>query len=465
MAGPLASIRWQPDARRALDELVRAGVVHTVHEYAVPEPADGGARSGRRPAWGEDAATALGVDPGRIHKTLIATVDGRLAVAVVPVAAELDLKRLAEALGGRKAAMADPTEAERATGYVRGGISPLGNAAACRRSSTRLRSTIRRSSSRPAAAGSRSSSARPTWSGSPALRSQPSPVARDPPAMPAGPVRASGQRPSAGPVPSARSAWCIWGRRGAARAGILPRGPQAIHPPADRLKTEDRRPPRQDPVVIPGHRSGSSSIRLTGPAPRSDLTPIACLPRVRASSRPRALLLVGGTTHRRRAPCTVFRRRGGKSVARVPRRRPEGVWPSFVPVPAAGRDRRPGRCPCRRRPGRPPRDRRCGRQEGRHRGRAGRLQHLRLHLQRQEARRQARSYGATVYEIYAPHATWARVRSLSQGANLFIYLGHGNGYPSPYGAFNKYSKDGLGLDAYDGTNRSSTTASITSTIT
>jgi hypothetical protein len=63
---------------------------------------------------------------------------------------------------------------------------------------------------------------------------------------------------------------------------------------------------------------------------------------------------------------------------------------------------------------------------------------------------QARAYGASVYEIYAPHATWARVKSLSQGANIFIYLGHGNGYPSPYGAFNKYSKDGLGLDSSDG---------------
>jgi hypothetical protein len=63
---------------------------------------------------------------------------------------------------------------------------------------------------------------------------------------------------------------------------------------------------------------------------------------------------------------------------------------------------------------------------------------------------QARGYGATVYEIYSPHATWARVKSLSQGANVFIYLGHGNGYPSPYGAFSKYTKDGLGLNAYDG---------------
>lgn len=111
---------------RALDELVRARVVHTVHEYALHEPAGREARPGRGPAWGEDAAAALGVDPARIHKTLIASVDGRLAVAVVAVAAELNLKALADALGGRKATMADPAEAERATGYVRGGISPLG---------------------------------------------------------------------------------------------------------------------------------------------------------------------------------------------------------------------------------------------------------------------------------------------------------------------------------------------------
>jgi hypothetical protein len=63
---------------------------------------------------------------------------------------------------------------------------------------------------------------------------------------------------------------------------------------------------------------------------------------------------------------------------------------------------------------------------------------------------QARSYGATVYEIYSPHATWARVKKYAQGANVFIYLGHGNGYPSPYGLFNRYTKDGLGLNATDG---------------
>jgi len=113
-------------ATRAIDELVGAGIDHTVHAYAVHEPA--GARAGhdRRPAWGDDAAAALGVDPVRIHKTLIVSIDGRLAVAIVPVAAELDLKAFAAALDGRKATMADPAEAERATGYVRGGISPLG---------------------------------------------------------------------------------------------------------------------------------------------------------------------------------------------------------------------------------------------------------------------------------------------------------------------------------------------------
>jgi Cys-tRNA(Pro)/Cys-tRNA(Cys) deacylase len=62
-----------------------------------------------------------------VHKTLAATVDGRLVLAVVPVDRELDLKRLADAIGGRRAVMADPAEAERATGFVVGGISPLGS--------------------------------------------------------------------------------------------------------------------------------------------------------------------------------------------------------------------------------------------------------------------------------------------------------------------------------------------------
>jgi Cys-tRNA(Pro)/Cys-tRNA(Cys) deacylase len=109
---------------RATDVVRRAGVPHTIHEYEV-EPAASRDRDGR-PGFGRDAAEALGVAPDRIYKTLVAAVDGRLAVAIVPVAGELDLKRFADALDGRRAEMADPAEAERATGYVIGGISPLG---------------------------------------------------------------------------------------------------------------------------------------------------------------------------------------------------------------------------------------------------------------------------------------------------------------------------------------------------
>lgn len=80
----------------------------------------------RSQAYGEEAAEALGVEPARIFKTLIASVEGKLACAVVPVAARLDLKALAAALGGKRAELADPAAASRATGYVVGGISPLG---------------------------------------------------------------------------------------------------------------------------------------------------------------------------------------------------------------------------------------------------------------------------------------------------------------------------------------------------
>jgi hypothetical protein len=66
----------------------------------------------------------------------------------------------------------------------------------------------------------------------------------------------------------------------------------------------------------------------------------------------------------------------------------------------------------------------------------------------------ARSYGASVTEIYSPYATWARVKAATQGANLLIYLGHGNGYPSPYGAFQRYTKDGMGLNATSGNGNS-----------
>jgi Cys-tRNA(Pro)/Cys-tRNA(Cys) deacylase len=73
-----------------------------------------------------EAAQALGLDPAQVFKTLLADVDGALTVAVVPVDRSLDLKALAAAVGGKRAVMAEPAAAERATGYVVGGISPLG---------------------------------------------------------------------------------------------------------------------------------------------------------------------------------------------------------------------------------------------------------------------------------------------------------------------------------------------------
>ncbi|MCD2467398.1 MULTISPECIES: Cys-tRNA(Pro) deacylase [unclassified Streptomyces] len=97
--------------------LAAAGTPFTLHAYE-HDPAS--------PSYGEEAAEALGVSPDRVFKTLVADVDGELTVAVVPVAGQLDLKALASAVGGKRAAMADPAAAERTTGYVRGGISPLG---------------------------------------------------------------------------------------------------------------------------------------------------------------------------------------------------------------------------------------------------------------------------------------------------------------------------------------------------
>lgn len=97
--------------------LTRRGVRHSVHPYEV---------SADTPGYGAAVARALGVPPERVFKSLIAEVDGALTVAVVPVDGELDLKALAGAAGGKRAALADRALAERATGYVRGGISPLG---------------------------------------------------------------------------------------------------------------------------------------------------------------------------------------------------------------------------------------------------------------------------------------------------------------------------------------------------
>jgi Cys-tRNA(Pro)/Cys-tRNA(Cys) deacylase len=97
--------------------LDRQRIAHTVHTYS---------HDPRHGSFGLEASAALGVAPERVFKTLVAEVDGTLTVGVVPVGGQLDLKALAAVAGGKKAAMAGLAAAERATGYVTGGISPLG---------------------------------------------------------------------------------------------------------------------------------------------------------------------------------------------------------------------------------------------------------------------------------------------------------------------------------------------------
>lgn len=101
-------------ATKALDV---ARVRYTLHEYT---------HDPRNSSYGTEAADVLGIEAARVFKTLVAEVDGRLVVGVVPVTGQLDLKALAAAAGGKKAKLADPVLAERATGYVVGGISPVG---------------------------------------------------------------------------------------------------------------------------------------------------------------------------------------------------------------------------------------------------------------------------------------------------------------------------------------------------
>jgi Cys-tRNA(Pro)/Cys-tRNA(Cys) deacylase len=102
---------------RATELLTSLGISHSIHRYQ---------HDPRHRSYGQEASQALGVPPDRVFKTLIADVDGQLAVAVVPVDGSLDLKALAAAVGGKRAVMADPVQAEKSSGYVTGGIAPLG---------------------------------------------------------------------------------------------------------------------------------------------------------------------------------------------------------------------------------------------------------------------------------------------------------------------------------------------------
>ncbi|OEV13725.1 Cys-tRNA(Pro) deacylase [Streptomyces nanshensis] len=109
--------RQQQAATPATLAAGRAGVAFTTHSYEHDPSAA---------SYGAEAAEALGIEPERVFKTLVAEVDGTLTVAIVPVSASLDLKALASAAGGKRAVMADPAAVERTTGYVLGGVSPLG---------------------------------------------------------------------------------------------------------------------------------------------------------------------------------------------------------------------------------------------------------------------------------------------------------------------------------------------------
>lgn len=109
--------RARPAGTPALLVLQRAGVEFSVHPYEHDPAAQ---------SFGLEAADALGLDPATVFKTLLAEVDGAPVVAIVPVTGQLDLKGLAAARGGKRARMMEVAAAERLTGYVAGGISPLG---------------------------------------------------------------------------------------------------------------------------------------------------------------------------------------------------------------------------------------------------------------------------------------------------------------------------------------------------
>jgi Cys-tRNA(Pro)/Cys-tRNA(Cys) deacylase len=104
-------------ATRATTILERAGTVFTVHAYDYDPDAD---------SIGLQAAAALGEEPSRVLKTLMALVDGKPACVIVPSDREVSMKRLAAALGGKSAQMMKPADAERMSGYKVGGISPFG---------------------------------------------------------------------------------------------------------------------------------------------------------------------------------------------------------------------------------------------------------------------------------------------------------------------------------------------------
>ena len=107
----------KPPTTAATAALERLGIPFTAHPYR-HDPA--------APSFGDEAVAALGLPPEAVFKTLVAVADGELVTAVVPVGRRLDLGALAAAVGRKRAVLAEPAAAERRTGFVVGGISPVG---------------------------------------------------------------------------------------------------------------------------------------------------------------------------------------------------------------------------------------------------------------------------------------------------------------------------------------------------
>jgi Cys-tRNA(Pro)/Cys-tRNA(Cys) deacylase len=101
----------------AVVALDAAGIAYTIHEYERGEDLRD---------FGREAAVALGLDHDQVFKTLVVVADDELVVAVVPVSCQLSMKRVASAVGAKKAVMCEPARAERSSGYIVGGISPIG---------------------------------------------------------------------------------------------------------------------------------------------------------------------------------------------------------------------------------------------------------------------------------------------------------------------------------------------------
>ena len=231
----------------------------------------------------------------------------------------------------------------------------------------------------------------------------------------------------------------VWRRDTGCYRWHTPRGPSLTNTRQTGLN-KDRRPPRQDPVDLVGCPHSTATVRLIRTA--SPLVRAHCDRWSSVSPLQHAPSCSWRHHHRHRAPKRGVPAEGGKSLAGTHERRPAGVQ---SPVTSPDRTRSDGHA---RRgtwcDGEPPGNERRIHHQGRRGRRAGRSKTSEYRTSAKCYASVARSYGASVTEIYSPYATWSKVKAAAQGANLLIYLGHGNGYPSPYGAFQRYTRTGSG---------------------